>query len=227
MRLYLAGPMSGVPMANAPAFADVKAELESQGHSVVTPIEVNGRVWKDLTGGEFDPADAPGWEDPVVRTVFAEDVRVLLQQEGIALLDGWVSSQGARIELLIAKAAGMSILDQRGVPTEVEVNHHTSIDVPMMSVLEEAGMLVDRGPRQRDYGHPKDNYGAFADVINALLRQKLAKPVDEMDSVRLMVGLKLVRDANHSKRDNWTDVAGYARVGERVAAGLGLWPGVE
>lgn len=91
------------------------------------------------------------------------------------------------------------------------------------TILEEAGRLVDRGARQQDYGHPKDNYEALAQMVNALFARKLRRPIDAMDTIRFMAALKLVRDAARTKRDNWVDLAGYARVGERVAAAEDLW----
>lgn len=109
--------------------------------------------------------------------------------------------------------------DEVPAAVQQQLEEHEKIE----TVLEEAGRIVDRGARQQDYGHPSENYAALAAMVNALLGRKLKEPVDPMDTLRFMVGLKLVRDANRSKRDNWTDTAGYARVAERVAAALGLW----
>ncbi len=87
------------------------------------------------------------------------------------------------------------------------------------TVLAEASRLVD-GVRQSDYGHPSDNYSAMADMVNALLAHKFkdGEFVDALDCVRMLICMKLVRDSHKTKRDNWVDTAGYARVGEMIAA---------
>lgn len=96
----------------------------------------------------------------------------------------------------------------------------------LVTVLDEAARLVDRGQRQQDYGPPHENYENLANMVNALFGRKLREPVDAMDCVRFLAAMKLVRDAARPKRDNWVDLAGYARVGERVAAAHGLFKAV-
>ena len=39
MRLYLAGPMTGLPLWNFPAFATAAAALRADGHTVFSPAE--------------------------------------------------------------------------------------------------------------------------------------------------------------------------------------------
>ena len=40
-RYYLAGPMSGIPELNFPAFHRETAHFRAQGHEVVNPAEIN------------------------------------------------------------------------------------------------------------------------------------------------------------------------------------------
>lgn len=84
MKLYLAGPMSGIPELNFPHFHAVTALLRRQSHEVINPAEVNS-----------DPAAK--WED-----CMRADIAVLVTCEGVALLAGWEKSRGATLEHHIA-----------------------------------------------------------------------------------------------------------------------------
>lgn len=84
-------------------------------------------------------------------------------------------------------------------------------------VLQEAERLVI-GDRQRDYDHPMISCGWIAEIWTALLagKLKLGSKITSRDVCRLMIGMKLSRDTAHEKRDNIVDIAGYARVAERL-----------
>ena len=49
--VYIAGPMSGYPEFNAPAFAAAKARLEAAGLRVITPVEIGDAVFGSAGGG--------------------------------------------------------------------------------------------------------------------------------------------------------------------------------
>jgi hypothetical protein len=92
MRLYLAGAMTGMPDLNFPLFHAEAARLRALGFEVVNPAEINA-----------DP-DA-GWHH-----CMRKDIPELLKCDGIALLDGWEASKGARLEHHIADQMGMFVL---------------------------------------------------------------------------------------------------------------------
>lgn len=92
LKLYLAGPMSGLPESNYPAFHAAAAELRAAGYEVLNPAET------DL------PSDTP-W------IVFmAAGISQLATCDGIALLPGWQESKGARFEYYLAKHAKLKAL---------------------------------------------------------------------------------------------------------------------
>lgn len=95
MRIYLAGPMTGLPRHNFDAFAAAAEELRAVGFEVVSPAEA------DLAEG-FSP-DRPVDEFTDSDRIFAlrRNVRTLTDVDGIALLDNWEESVGALLEVHI------------------------------------------------------------------------------------------------------------------------------
>lgn len=79
------------------------------------------------------------------------------------------------------------------------------------SVLDEAQRLVTGG-RGEAYGHPLDDYTRTAAFWTILLADKLlpGAQITAQDAIRCMIAVKLSRDVNAPKRDNRTDIAGYA-----------------
>lgn len=81
------------------------------------------------------------------------------------------------------------------------------------SILQEA-QRITHGPRQADYGHPLDDYGRTAQLASVLLSHKLKEPLTAHEMALLMCCVKLSREMNAPKRDNMTDLAGYAWVAQ-------------
>lgn len=101
MILYLAGPMRGYPRWNFDAFERGASALRSAGFTVHCPAEA------DLENG-FDP-DSP--EHLFTRehliAALRRDTELVLNSDGVALLDGWRHSKGALAERALARAAGL------------------------------------------------------------------------------------------------------------------------
>lgn len=100
MKLYVAGPMTGLPRWNFDAFAEAAERLRAAGHEVTSPHEF------DLDDG-FDP-DAPveDFTKADLHKAMRRDVEAVLQCEAVILLDGWHVSRGARLEADVAQAIG-------------------------------------------------------------------------------------------------------------------------
>ena len=90
-RLYVAGPMTGLPDYNYPAFAEAAARLRAVGYEVESPAE---------------PGQVPGWE---WTDYLRRGLRQMLTCDGVALLPGWVSSRGASKEAEVAELVGMRL----------------------------------------------------------------------------------------------------------------------
>ena len=111
MKVYICGPMTGIPRFNLPAFDAAAVELRSQGYEVVTPGELDDPVVRAM---EWDSPDgAPLTEGVGTWGEFlARDV-LLLADDGIRaifVLPGWESSRGARLETFVGYLLDMPIL---------------------------------------------------------------------------------------------------------------------
>ena len=79
------------------------------------------------------------------------------------------------------------------------------------TVLQEAQRLV-YGDRQQSYGHPLDDFTRTAQMWSAILGWKVTA-----EQVGLcMCAVKISRQCNKPKRDNLTDLAGYAATVQMV-----------
>lgn len=83
-RLYLAGPMSGLPDSNYPAFHHAADQLRDMGYLVENPAECNL------------PANS-SWHD-----FMRSGVRQLIKCDAIVLMPGWIHSRGAKAEFQLA-----------------------------------------------------------------------------------------------------------------------------
>jgi len=94
---------------------------------------------------------------------------------------------------------------------------------PRESILYEAAELIT-GDRNKTYGSPTQNFQDTARIWTASLRHKLKDGVelDATDVAKLMIGLKLARITAQPKRDNWTDIAGYAACGYEAGTEIGI-----
>lgn len=101
MKIYLAGPMSGIKDHNYPAFHAATKRLRELGHQVINPAEVNPDT--ACLQGET-PEDL--W-----RRCMRRDIPELLTCNTIVVLPGWIKSRGARLEVAIAIAMGFTIID--------------------------------------------------------------------------------------------------------------------
>ena len=102
LRIYLAGPMTGYPLYNYPAFHAAAAQLRAQGHVVLNPAEL------DLDEG-FDPSRTLEDQGFDWAEVMERDLQALVTTQAIALLPGAQGSTGAMAEYEVARALGLRL----------------------------------------------------------------------------------------------------------------------
>lgn len=94
--LYVAGPMSGLPDFNYPAFRLAGQRLSRLGFEVLNPADIDAMH-------NPDPSRPQTWD-----WYMRHALTMLLRADGVALLDGWESSKGASLEVTVAEALGLS-----------------------------------------------------------------------------------------------------------------------
>ncbi len=101
---------------------------------------------------------------------------------------------------------------------ELPAPEPTQVNQPL-DILEEAFDLI-RGDRAASYGEAYESFQRIADLWTTLLRTKLKamSKVSPADVARMMIALKLSRSITSHKRDNWTDIAGYASLAAEIEA---------
>ena len=201
-RIYIAGPMTGMPEHNFPAFHAAAERLRKAGWDVTNPAE-NFRGRTDLPRSAYLRAD----------------VALLAQCDAIALLPGWERSAGATLEAVLAAEIGLSFFDAfSGKQMEEPPRTSFFAEHGVASILDTAKRITG-GERQEDYGHPADDLERAAQMWTAILGKKLQpqEKVTAGDIPLCMIAVKLARQVHHYRRDNLVDIAGYARTAAMVA----------
>jgi len=94
-RVYIAGPMRGIPEFNFPAFDTAAESVRFMGNEPVSPADIDraAGIPKDPSG------DATGIDlDPIIK----RDIDALLTCDEMLLLPGWENSKGAVAEVAAA-----------------------------------------------------------------------------------------------------------------------------
>ena len=95
MKVYIAGPMTGLPQFNRPAFHQAALNLSFEHH-----VPLNPAILPDgMTEADY----------------MAVGITMLQRADAIFLLTGWQCSAGSRAEHALALKLGLEIIEQRAV----------------------------------------------------------------------------------------------------------------
>ena len=95
--VYLAGPMTGYPEFNFPAFKAAASDIDEMGV---------GAVYCTAFGTPPAPEDALPWDE-----YLREALRLMLTCNAVVVLPGWRESKGARLEVYVALELGMPVVE--------------------------------------------------------------------------------------------------------------------
>lgn len=112
MRIYISGPMTGLPSHNISAFDAAAKRLRDQGHFVINPHDLTlvFGMAEEIAGSfaayyENDKA----FGGSLAQCVMDADLAAVRSCDAIYLLHGWETSRGAKKELAEAIKCGLYI----------------------------------------------------------------------------------------------------------------------
>lgn len=112
MKIYLAGPMRGIPEFNFPAFHAATKRLRADGHTVFNPAENDEKTHgtgfsKSNKTGDLAEATSKGFS---IRQALGDDLAwICAEADAVYLLPGWSKSRGAIAERATALALGLLV----------------------------------------------------------------------------------------------------------------------
>lgn len=121
MRVYIAGPISGLPdvplETKKSRFYMAEEYFAEHGHEVVVPMDVP----VDSCPGGCNPQGHVGQDGVATHSwecFMKHDMHALLDCDAIAILPGWQQSRGSLLEARVASELGLRqiFLDENGLP---------------------------------------------------------------------------------------------------------------
>ena len=98
MRVYISGPITGVP-DYMDKFAEAEKELKEKSYTVVNPAKINYGMPEDMTYEEY----------------MEIDIRLIELCDAIYMIRGWEMSRGANREYGYASGLGKTIMYQKTI----------------------------------------------------------------------------------------------------------------
>lgn len=99
--VYISGPMTGYPLLNFERFYRAADELANAGYRPLNPAALYGGDTPEEAHRRAVDMDLPYHE------FLRQDLFALLTCTHIALLPGWEKSNGAQLELTVARGVGI------------------------------------------------------------------------------------------------------------------------
>lgn len=204
--IYIAGPMRGYPQFNFDAFHEADIVLKGRGWNTINPAQL------DIDEG-FNPCvpqetlTKKDLEDFIVR-----DIHMVLSADAVVLLEGWEKSKGVAVEIAIANYSGIPLYiypEMKELAFKMNLINSPDLNMKSEDILEEA-LRITKGDRQNQYGPPNQDFARTAAMWSALKGIKFSTT----DVADFQICIKLSRNTHQKKRDNYIDVAGYARCGD-------------
>jgi Domain of unknown function (DUF4406) len=107
-RLYIAGPMAGLPDLNRPRFREAAAAVAASGVFAVNPHDIPPWEHPGPCPASYAISDSGHSAACHLRTCLA----IVLSCDAVLLIEGWQNSRGAQIERAVARDVGIPTFTQ-------------------------------------------------------------------------------------------------------------------
>lgn len=106
MKVYIAGPMSGMPDWNFPAFFEAERQLLELGYEVINPAHNDGATVQEA----LQSAGSPERPNNMWSWYMRRDLPHVMEVDALCVLPGWQNSKGAKLEVHVATAIGIPLM---------------------------------------------------------------------------------------------------------------------
>lgn len=169
MRVYIAGPMRGLPGWNFPAFDDARDRWRAAGHVAFSPADTDRALGYAAAAG-FNGDGSPEH----LKHVMLLDVACVFHADAIALLPGWERSRGATVEVALGQFLGLRFFDavtmKEVYPPRAPWGQLADVEAYVGPILEDApdgGVApkpgIIKGPADRGSGDWSDVWRTIGD----------------------------------------------------------------
>lgn len=217
MRVYIAGPMTGIPQFNFRAFDAAARELTEAGYDPLNPAAMDDPASRRAALASRDGSIKGGingktWGDYLSRApkIIADEA------DAVAVLPGWEISRGARLEVYAAELCEKPVYDFAEWSGTGDPLQTFPVAPGQRNVLEEANSIT-QGVRADNYGSAAENAVQFAEIAAGATGLDI-KP-EHYPVLMICVKLARIQGGASFHRDSWVDIAGYARVAEMIQEG--------
>jgi hypothetical protein len=105
-KVYIAGPMSGMPDWNFPAFFEAERQLLELGYNVINPAHNDGATVQEA----LESAGSPDRPNNMWSWYMRRDLPHVMEVDILCVLPGWQNSKGAKLEVHVAQAIGIPLM---------------------------------------------------------------------------------------------------------------------
>jgi hypothetical protein len=225
VKIYIAGPMTGLPQFNIPAFDEAAARLRARGHEVVSPTELD-----DPQARAASLASADGHFDTLATHGFAyedfldRDTEVLRTGgfDAIVLLPGWETSRGANRELGVAIGLGL----KRLLLEDVLAPHYSAPFLAAVDGTEGGDVLPgDLAPWSETVAAAGANYGQIVADPSGAIKADGGKPRMDLLPREALIGTAEVLGFGAQKYadHNWRKGFAWSRIYGAALRHLTAW----
>lgn len=206
-KIYIAGPMRGIPYYNAPLFDKVASQLLLSGAVVINPVARDRDAGFDVyqCSDDHDWSTFPKQLDR--KAVAKRSILDVAEADSVCCLPGWENSQGANSEVMFALFSGLDVWEW-GSPVASSCVFG-SIKSPRRAEILTKAIELTCGERDEKYGEPVRNMQHIADIANAILQRDLT--AYEITVVHESTKLAR-RRTSPTESDHYADGAAYTGI---------------